>query len=49
MYALYASIARRTHFFQVWTIRDGNVHKNVHKMEFFRHHTATLKAAGLRE
>jgi ketosteroid isomerase-like protein len=33
-----------THFFQLWTLRDGNV-----KVELFRHHADALEAAGLRE
>ncbi len=34
-----------TYFFDVWTIRDGRVRK----LEFFRHRSKALEAAGLRE
>jgi ketosteroid isomerase-like protein len=33
------------HFFHLWTIRDGKVHK----LEFFRHRADALEAAGLSE
>ncbi len=33
------------HFFQVWTIREGNLRE----IEFFRHRADALKAAGLEE